>query len=45
MEIWSENVFKGNLTLQFTRLEQSRLGKISWWWALDELHYENGLNI
>ena len=44
MVIWSENVFKGNLMLQFSWLEGFRWGKVSGWWTLDELQYENGLN-
>ena len=41
--IWSENVFKESLLLQFEWLEEFRLGKVSGWWTLDELQYENGL--
>ena len=44
MVIWSENVFKVNLMLQFAWLEKFRSGKVSWWWTLGELQYENGLN-
>ena len=43
MVIWSGNGFKGNLMLQFSWLEEFRLGKVSGWWTLDELQYENGL--
>ena len=42
MVIWSENVFKGNLMLQFSWLEEFRLEKLFVWWTLDELQYENG---
>ena len=42
--IWSEYVFKGNLMLQFSWLEEFRQGNVSWWWTLDELQYENGWN-
>ena len=38
--IWSENVFKGNLMLQW--LQEFCQGKVSGWWTLDELQYENG---
>ena len=34
MVIWSVNVFKGNLILQFSWLEKFRQGKVSWWWTL-----------
>ena len=44
MVIWSENVFKGNLMLQFSWLEEFCYGKASGWWTLDKLQYENGLN-
>ena len=43
MVIWSENVFKGDLILQFSWLEEFCKGKVSRWWTLDELQYENGL--
>ena len=43
MVIWSEYVFKENLMLQFSWLEKFRHGKVSRWWILDELQYENGL--
>ena len=42
--VWSENVFKGNLMLQFSWLEEFRWGKVSGWWAHDKLQYENGWN-
>ena len=42
MVIWSENVFKDNLLLQFSCLEEFGKGKVSGWWTLDELQYENG---
>ena len=42
MVIWSENVFKGNLMLQFSWLEEFRYGKVSGWWTLDELQYGKG---
>ena len=45
MAIWSENVFKEKLMLQFSWLEEFRQGKVSRWWTLDELQYENGLNV
>ena len=35
-------VFKENLMLQFSRLEEFRWGMISGWWIIDELQYENG---
>ena len=44
MVIWSKNVFKGNLMLQFSWLEEFRQGKVFGWWTLDELQYENGFN-
>ena len=45
MVVWSENVFiKGNLMLQLSWLQEFRYGKVSGWWTLDELQYENGLN-
>ena len=45
MVVWSENVFiKGNLMLQLSWLQDFRYGKVSGWWTLDELQYENGLN-
>ena len=44
MLIWSENVFKENFMLQFSWWERFRQGKLSWWWTLDEIQYENGLN-
>ena len=40
---WLETVFKKNLMLQYSRLEEFRQGKVSGWWTLDELQYENGL--
>ena len=43
MVIWSENVFKGNLMLQFSWLEEFRLRKVSEWWTLNELKYKSGL--
>ena len=42
MAIWSE--FKENLMLQFSWLEEFRYGKVSGWWTLNELQYENGLS-
>ena len=44
MAIWLENGFKENLMLQFSWLKEFRLGKVSRWWTLDELQYENSLN-
>ena len=44
MVIWSENMFKGNLMLQFSLLEEFRQGKVSRLWKLDELQNENDLN-
>ena len=41
--IWSEDVLKENLLLQFSWLEEFRSGKFSGWWTLYELQYENGL--
>ena len=43
MVIWSENVFKENLLLQFSWSEKFRWGKVFGWWTLDELPYENDL--
>ena len=43
MVIWSENVFKENLMLQFSWLEEFRKGKVSGWWTIDKLQYDNGL--
>ena len=40
----SENVFKENLMLQFSRLEEFSMGMFSRWWTLDELQCENSLN-
>ena len=37
-----KNVFKGNLMLQFSWLEKFHWRKVSVWWTLDELQYENG---
>ena len=34
---------KGNLMLQFSELVEFRSGKVSGWWTLDKLQYENGL--
>ena len=45
MVVWSKNVFKGNLKLQFSWLEEFRQGKVCGWWTLDQLQYENGLKI
>ena len=49
-EIWqmvisSENVFKENLMLQCSWLGEFCYGKVSGWWTLDELQYENGWTI
>ena len=41
---WSENVLKENVMLQFSWLEEFRLGKVSRWWTLDKIQYENGSN-
>ena len=41
--IWSENVFKGNLMLQVFMVRGKGRGKVSGWWTLDELQYENDL--
>ena len=41
MVIWSEYVFKGNLMLQFSWLEEFRQGNVSWWWTLDQLQTIN----
>ena len=43
--IWSENVFKENLMLQFSWLEEFHWGKASRWWTLGELQCKKGLNI
>ena len=43
MAIWSENMFKENLMLQFSWLQEFRYGKFSGWWTLDKLQYENSL--
>ena len=43
MVIWSENVFTEHFMLQFSWLEEFRYEKISGWWTLDELQYENSL--
>ena len=39
MVIWSENVFKGNLMLQFSWSEKFRKGKVYGCWTLDELQH------
>ena len=42
--IWSGDVFKEYLMLQFWWLQKFRLGKVSRWWTLGEFQYENDLN-
>ena len=42
MVIWSENVFEGNLMLQFSWLEEFRWGMLSW--TLDQIQYKNSFN-
>ena len=44
MVIWSVNVFKETLMLQFSWLEELCQEKVSWWWTLDELQSKNNLN-
>ena len=44
MVIWSEIVFKENMMLQFSRLEEFHKGKVSSRWTRDELQHESGLN-
>ena len=42
MVIWSENVFEGNLILQFSWLEEFHWGMLSW--TLDKIQYKNSFN-
>ena len=42
-ETW-EIMFKGNLILQFSWLEEFCKENISEWWTLDKLQYKNSLN-
>ena len=44
MVFWWENVFKGNLLLQFSWIGEFRGGKLCGWRAHDELQCKNGLN-